>query len=165
MEQVIAKLFDEYESGKISRRQIIQTLAVAAVGSSAATPVLAAEPAPLKMKAVNINHISYGVADYARTRDFYVDLLGMTVTNDDGKQCYLHFGDSILLARKSRQPDSKPFVDHICYTLSNYDDKKVEAELNRRGLKPREDLGGHTRSFHIKDPDGFDVQLQGPLPT
>ena len=38
-------------------------------------------------------------------------------------------------------------------------------ELNRRGLKPREDLGGHTRSFHIKDPDGFDVQLQGPLPT
>ena len=163
MEQVIEKLFEEFEAGKMSRRTLIRTLAVAAVGS-AAPPVLAAEPG-YKMNAVNINHISYGVADYARTRDFYVDLLNMKVTNDDGKQAYLHFGDSILLARKSRQPDAKPLVDHICYTLKPWDDKKVEAELNRRGLKPREDLGGHTRSFHIKDPDGFDVQLQGPLPT
>lgn len=162
MEQVIANLFEQYEAGKMSRRALIKTLAVAAVGS-AAPPVLGAEG--YKMNAVNINHISYGVADYARTRDFYVDLLGMKVTNDDGKQCYLHFGDSILLARKSRQPDAKPMVDHICYTLKPWDDKKVEAELNRRGLNPREDLGGHTRSFHIKDPDGFDVQLGGPLPT
>ncbi len=162
MEHVIANLLEEFESGKMSRRQLIKTLAVAAVGS-AAPPVLAAEG--YKMNAVNINHISYGVADYARTRDFYVNLLNMKVTNDDGKQCYLHFGDSILLARKTRQPDNKPFVDHICYTLKPWDDKAVEAELNRRGLNPREDLGGHTRSFHIKDPDGFDVQLQGPLPT
>lgn len=162
MEQVIAKLIEDFETGKMSRRRLIQTLTVAAVGS-AAPPVLGAEA--YKMNAVNINHISYGVADYARTRDFYVDLLNMKVTNDDGKQAYLHFGDSILLARKSRQPDSKPVVDHICYTLRPWDDKAVEAELNRRGLKPREDLGGHTRSFHIKDPDGFDVQLQGPLPT
>jgi catechol 2,3-dioxygenase-like lactoylglutathione lyase family enzyme len=162
MEQVIAKLLEDFELGKMSRRQLIQTLAVAAVGS-AAPPALAAEG--YKMNAVNINHISFGVADYARTRDFYVDLLNMKVSNDDGKQCYLHFGESILLARKTRQPDNKPFVDHICYTLHPWDDKAVEAELNRRGLKPREDLGGHTRSFHVKDPDGFDVQLQGPLPT
>ena len=163
MEQVIEHLFEEFEAGKMSRRQLIRTLAVAAVGTAAAPPVLGAEG--YKMNAVNINHISYGVADYARTRDFYVNLLNMKVTNDDGKQCYLHFGDSILLARKTRQPDNKPFVDHICYTLKPWDDKAVEAELNRRGLNPREDLGGHTRSFHIKDPDGFDVQLQGPLPT
>ena len=161
MEHVIAKLLEDFERGKMSRRQLIQTLAVATTGG--ATPALAADG--YKMHAVNVTHISFGVADYARTRDFYVDLLGMKVTNDDGKQCYLHFGDSILLARKTRQPDNKPFVDHICYTLKPWDEKAVEAELNRRDLKPREDLGGHTRSFHIKDPDGFDVQLQGPLPT
>ena len=160
MEQVIAKLLEDFERGKLSRRHLIQTLAAATVG---AAPALAAEET--KLKAVNVNHISFGVADYARTRDFYVDLLGMKVTNDDGKQCYLHFGESILLARKTRQPDNKPFVDHICYTINPWDEKAVEAELNRRGLKPREDLGGHTRSFHIKDPDGFDVQLQGVLPT
>src|SRR6185503_769586 len=112
MEQVIAKLLEDFERGKMSRRHLIQTLAVAAVGSSTA-PALGAEP--YKMNAVNVNHISFGVADYARTRDFYVDLLGMKVSNDDGKQCYLHFGESILLARKTRQPDNKPFVDHICY--------------------------------------------------
>ena len=30
------------------------------------------------------NHISYRVADYARMRDFYMDLLGMRCVYDDG---------------------------------------------------------------------------------
>jgi catechol 2,3-dioxygenase-like lactoylglutathione lyase family enzyme len=155
MEQVIANLLEDFERGKLSRRQLISTLAVAATG--AAAPAFAAEPT--KLKATAVNHISFGVADYGRTRDFYADLLGMRVTHDDGKQCYLEFGQTILLARKTRQPDSKPYVDHICYTLANWDEDKVEAELKRRNLNPRTDLGGGHKSFHVKDPDGFDLQV------
>jgi catechol 2,3-dioxygenase-like lactoylglutathione lyase family enzyme len=155
MEQVIANLLEDFERGKLSRRQLISTLAVAATG--AAAPAFAAEPP--KLKATAVNHISFGVADYGRTRDFYADLLGMRVTHDDGKQCYLEFGQTILLARKTRQPDNKPYVDHICYTLANWDEDKVEAELKRRNLNPRTDLGGGHKSFHVKDPDGFDLQV------
>jgi catechol 2,3-dioxygenase-like lactoylglutathione lyase family enzyme len=162
MEQIIANLITDFERGKMSRRQLIQTIAVTAAAAGASAPVIAAD-APKKLKAGSVNHISYGVADYAKTRDFYSDLLGMKVTHDDGKQCFLEFGNTILLARKTRQPDNKPYVDHICYTLENWDEKAVEAELNRRNLAPRADMGGGSKSFHVKDPDGFDLQVAPPL--
>jgi hypothetical protein len=41
------------------------------------------------IEALYVNHISYQVNDYKKVRDFYVDLLGMKVTGDDGKQCRL----------------------------------------------------------------------------
>ena len=38
------------------------------------------------------------------------------------------------------------------------DKDKVKAELDRRGLSPRVDT---ENSFHVKDPDGFDLQISG----
>lgn len=160
MEQIIDNLLNDFERGRMSRRQLVQALAVGAL-AGAATPAPAA--APTRLKAISVNHISYGVTDYARTRDFYADLLGMTVSEDTGKQCYLGFGDTLLTARKTRQPDGRPYIDHICYTLDNWDENAVEAELTRRGLAPRTDMGGGAKSFHIKDPDGFDLQVASPL--
>lgn len=160
MEQIIDNLLNDYERGKMSRRGLIQALAVGAL-AGAPTPLLAAEPR--KLKAISVNHISYGVADYARTRDFYADLLGMTVSEDTGKQCYLGFGDTLLTARPTRSPDGKPLVDHICYTLADWDEDAVEAELKRRGLDPRPDMGGGAKSFHVKDPDGYNLQIAPPL--
>jgi catechol 2,3-dioxygenase-like lactoylglutathione lyase family enzyme len=161
MEHVIATLLRDFEEGRMSRRQLIQSLAMAAtavagVRSAAAAPAPA--PDTKGFKAVTVNHISYGVADYARTRDFYADLFGMTVSHDDGKQCYLSFGDTFIIPRKTRQPDGKPYVDHIAYTIADWNKDQVEAELKRRGLEPRPDT---ENSFHVKDPDGFDLQISG----
>ena len=36
-------------------------------------------------RAVAVNHISYQVSDYAKTRDFYADLLGMKVDGGHGQ--------------------------------------------------------------------------------
>ena len=159
MESIVAGLLSEMESGQISRRDLVRKLTIAAAATVAAPAVANAAAAPASaFKAVALNHISYGVADYARSRDFYSDLLGMKVSNDTGKDCILSFGDSLLILRKSRQPDSKPLVDHISYTIANWDKEKVKAELERRGHKPRPDTDF---SFHIKDPDGFDLQIEG----
>jgi catechol 2,3-dioxygenase-like lactoylglutathione lyase family enzyme len=166
MEQVIDNLLNDFERGRMSRRQLVQALAVGAL-SGTATPVLAAEPR--RLQAISVNHISYGVADYTKTCDFYADLLGMKVSQDTGQQCYLGFGDTLLTARKTKQPDGKPYIDHIAYTLGNWepgnaaDENAVEAELTRRGLAPRTDMGGDSKSFHIKDPDGFNLQVCAPL--
>ena len=157
MEQVVVELLDQFERGRISRRQLVQSLTFGVAAAAAgATPVLGATSQRSAFKAIAVNHISYGVADYARTRDFYVDLFGMQVSGDNGKQCYLQFGDSYLIARKSRQPDSKPYVDHLAYTIDKWDKSKVEAELRRRGMEPRPDTD---ESFHVKDPDGYDLQI------
>jgi catechol 2,3-dioxygenase-like lactoylglutathione lyase family enzyme len=156
MEQIIAKLLQDFEQGKMNRRQLVQSLAIAAAAAGAAAPILAAETKGFK--AVAVNHISYQVANYARTRDFYSNLLGMKVSHDDGRQAYLAFGDSFLLPRNARNGGSTPRVDHIAYTIDNWNRDAVEAELKRRGLHARPDT---ENSFHIKDPDGFDVQISG----
>ena len=160
MEHIIGRLLHDYERGTMTRRQLIQTLALTVTASSTVGTAEAAAPA----NATYINHVSMQVADYAKTRDFYAGLFGMKVTNDDGKtQCRLTFGDNIVIARNvSSRPGGKIGVDHIAYTLANWDTDKavkpaVEAELKRRGLMIRTTEG----SFHVQDPDGFEVQMGG----
>ena len=129
MEQLISNLLGAFEQGKMSRRQLVSALATAAAASAAP-----ADSGSFHANAVN--HISYGVKDYARTRDFYAGLLGMKVNRDDGKQAYLSFGDSSMIVRKSTRPDASPFVDHLAFTISDWDRPAVEAELKRRGMSP-----------------------------
>lgn len=156
MEHVIAKLLQDFERGQLTRRQLIQSLALTVTAASAASAGVAATPAGKGFKAISVNHISYQVADYARTRDFYSDLFGMKVSQDDGKQCYLTFGDTFLIPRN--QPANTPRIDHIAYTIDDWDKNTVEAELKRRGLQPRPDT---ENSFLVKDPNGFDLQISG----
>src|ERR1700722_10179273 len=155
MEHLIGKLLHDFEQGRMDRRQLIRSIAVAAAAAAAAPPSAAEGKG---FQAVAVNHISYVCADYAKTRDFYADLLGMKVSHDDGKQCYMSFGNTFLLPRNARQGVTAPRVDHVAYTIETWDKTAVEAELKRRGLSPRPDTED---SFHVKDPDGFDLQISG----
>lgn len=50
--------------------------------------------------------------------------------------------------------------DGFCWGISPWDTNKVEAALKARGLNPVADHSGDDfRSFHVKDPDGLDVQI------
>lgn len=158
MEKVVVDLLDQFERGKISRRQLVQSLTVGLAAASTGPALLAASPLRSPFKGIGVNHISFGVADYGRTRDFYAALFGAQVSCDDGKQCYLRFGDSYLIPRKSRQPDGAASVDHIAYTLESWDKNYVEDELRKRGLEPKPDTD---YSFHVRDPDGYNLQICG----
>lgn len=167
MEKVISDLLKEYEGGRVSRRDLIRGLAVAVTASAAAGSASAAGG----YEVIALDHVSYQVADYRQTRDFYQGLLGMAVSGDDGeRQCSLGFGDATLIARNHRTEEAKaagPKVDHIAYKIKDWNTDAVESELERRGLAPRLDTGGGDgyASFHVKDPDGFTVQISGdPMP-
>ena len=157
MESVIAKLLQDFEQGKMNRRQLIQSLSLAAAATAAMAPAARAAGKPLE--ALYVNHISYQVNDYKKVRDFYVDLLGMKVTEDDGKQCRLVFGTNILIPR-NRGNGGPGNVDHIAYTVANWDAEKdgLEEELKRRNLKY---TGSAKTSFQVKDPEGMGVQIGG----
>jgi catechol 2,3-dioxygenase-like lactoylglutathione lyase family enzyme len=51
--------------------------------------------------------------------------------------------------------------DGYCWGISQWDTKKVEAALKERGLNPVADHNPKADffSFHVKDPDGLDVQI------
>jgi catechol 2,3-dioxygenase-like lactoylglutathione lyase family enzyme len=160
MEHIISRLLQEYERGTVTRRQLIQVLASGAAAAVAGASTAEAAPA----NATYINHVSMQVSDYRKTRDFYTGLFGMKVSNDDGKtQCRLTFGNNIIIPRNAASREGgKVGIDHIAYSLAGWDTDKsvkpaVEAELKKRGLKIRTTEG----SFHVQDPDGFEVQMGG----
>ena len=160
MEHIISNLVAAFEQGTISRRQLVQALATAtatAISAGSFAESLPAAPEGKTFHAIGVNHISYGVKDYAKTRDFYADLLGMKVNRDDGKQAYLTFGDTSMIVRKSARPDGSPVVDHLAFTISDWDRPVVETELKRRGMTPSP--GNDQFSFLAKDPDGYTFQI------
>ena len=181
METIIARLLEDFETGRVTRRQLIQSLALAAVAAPAAATVGAQAPAaapaasaPAPWKTVWLDHISYRVSDYKRSTAFYTSLMGWEVQNDNGtSQATLKIGNAGgIIIRNARQPaaDAQPaqtgrapitgVIDHISYGIEPWDTDKVKAELERRGLAPRPDMVGETfKSFHVKDPDGWDLQI------
>jgi len=156
MERIISNLLQDFEHGKLSRRELIKILAFTATAAAATGASSAAASEGKGFKAIGVNHISYQVADYAKTRDFYADLFGMRVLHDTGQQCHLLFGDTFVIPRNAAT--NTPRIDHIAYTISDWDKNEVEAELERRDLNPRPDT---ENSFHVEDPNGFDLQISG----
>jgi catechol 2,3-dioxygenase-like lactoylglutathione lyase family enzyme len=163
MERFIAGLVKDFESGKLDRREFCQTVALAAVVYGAGDAANAQATRGFKM--IGINHISYSCPDYAKARDFYTSVLGMESTpgKDNGKRANLMFGPepgkggSFIVARTA-PADVKPsraVVDHVCYTIANWDEQKVRSALKAKGLE----VGGRDGSLHVFDPFGYYVQI------
>src|SRR5262249_7348682 len=103
MEYIIARLIQAFEQGKMTRRDLVRSLAMAATAASAVGTTPAVTPAADNqiLKAIAIDHISMQCKDYPKERDFYSSLLGMEVSNDDGKSCNLRVGESVLVLRNA----------------------------------------------------------------
>jgi catechol-2,3-dioxygenase len=72
----------EHSGAQMDRRGILKALTIAAAG---AWPALAAGRS---LNGTAINHVSYASKDYKKTRDFYRDLFGFQVADEDQKQLY-----------------------------------------------------------------------------
>jgi catechol 2,3-dioxygenase-like lactoylglutathione lyase family enzyme len=168
METTIATLLKDFEDGKMTRRQLIQSLAVLATAGSAAGQTSSPGRAP--WKTVWLDHISYAVTDYRKSVAFYRDLMGWDVRNDNGtNQASMRIGnvgEIIIRNRRAPQagaparPEPTGVINHISYGIQPWDTDQVKAELERRGLNPRPDMQGENfKSFHVLDPDGWDLQI------
>jgi glyoxylase I family protein len=178
MTAVISRLLKQYEDGAVTRRQLIEAVAAAAMAVAGGTTAAGEGVTPQKtppetaFRTLNLDHVNYDVADYRRTRDFYAGLMGMTVANDDGKgACELHFGEARGVGVRDRAMISirtapSVRVDHFAFKIADWDTDRVRAELERRGLKARLARGGaldtpNYVSLTVSDPDGVGVQISG----
>jgi catechol 2,3-dioxygenase-like lactoylglutathione lyase family enzyme len=117
--------------------------------------------APTGWKTVALEHISFQVPDYRKEAAFYVGLMGWKLRSDDGKQAVLDIGDWGSAVFKAAPPEqTSVLVDGFGFAIEPWNAKTVEAELRKRDLNPVADNDGQGfESFHVKDPDGFDVQI------
>lgn len=112
------------------------------------------------------------VSDPARSRDFWVDVLGAEVYREYGSSIVLTFlGTWLLLVTGGEPTADKPDVTFAppadptqvshAMTLRVADCRATHDELVRRGatfLTPPHDWGGEIRCF-LRDPDGHLVEL------
>ena len=183
MEQVIETLLNDFESGKLNRRQLIKHLAMVAAVASPAVTAAQSAPAKAPWKTVHLDHISYSVSDYKKSAAWYANLMGWEIANDNGKnQATLRIGDvGEIIIRNSRRPDGaaapataapaaapgqppRPpltgVINHVSWGIAPWDTDGVKAELEKRGLNPRPDMvGADFKSYHVLDPDGWDLQI------
>ena len=124
MPRSIEELLAAFHDGALSRRQLLQTLAAAAVtipavalaqGSTGARPdsgraggggrgrggfaqrdtvPLVPPFEPTGWTTVWLDHLNYQCTDYKKAAAFYATLMGWKVRSDDGKQCMLDIGDN-----------------------------------------------------------------------
>jgi catechol 2,3-dioxygenase-like lactoylglutathione lyase family enzyme len=154
MENAIESLLRHFEAGKINRRQLVRSLSIAASAGAAGVPVGMAAESPVPIS--KLDHISYTVSDYAKTRDFYSKLLGLKVDGDDGKkQCRLSTGNTVIVARSGKQHG---LMDHIGFATEMKDKPAIAEAIKRLGYTP-EPMNPKETGVHVKDPDGYNVQL------
>lgn len=166
-------MFDE----TLSRRQLLRALGAAAVGAPFAAALgqgrcrlrlgavgcdtTAIKPLfdPTGWKTVSLDHIVISVADYPKEAAFYNALMGWTLRSDDGKQAVMDIGDwGTVILKQAAVP--RALVDSFSFGIEPWDARKVDAALRARGLSPIADNDGQGfESFHVKDPDGFDLQI------
>jgi catechol 2,3-dioxygenase-like lactoylglutathione lyase family enzyme len=162
MEHLIAKLLEDFENGKMDRRQLLQAVAFSATAAFAASCAPTAGADGKGFKATAVNHAAYHVADYARARDFYVELFGMRVYWDDGKQCQVEFGDPAApdaIIIRTTKPGEKAYVNHLAFSIANFMANKaaVKAEMERRGL---EGIRPDTETGWLgNDPAGYPINI------
>lgn len=166
MERFIDRLIDEFDSGKLSRREFCETMAIAtAVLASGGAAANAAPQRGFTM--LGVNHLSYSCPDYRVARDFYRDVFGMQVLNDKGMgRANLAFGpppgqgDNFMVIHNpgnNPPPPTEGYVDHICFTIANWNEPQIKAELAAQGLTGRSRGGNGT--MRVLDPFDFDVQF------
>jgi catechol 2,3-dioxygenase-like lactoylglutathione lyase family enzyme len=151
MQHTISKLLEAYENRKLSRRDLVQGLALLAAGAGTAEAA--------GFQGNSINHLSLFVSNLQRSTDFYQRVFGCTVNKRDGNN-QLMFGKNFLVLRPGNPPSK---VDHFAIGVDNFKKDSVTADLKARGTTPIDQQGGDF-GFHVVDPDGYPVQISANNP-
>lgn len=155
MKESIERTLDALQTGKISRREAVFRLGAVALAVAGTRPLAAAasEPAVSTFNALGLNHLALRVTDIARSRDFYLEHLGLSVVSESETNCFLGCGKNFVALFRS----DRPGMDHYCYTVPDFSAGDVVEKLKAAGLDPER----HSNRVYFDDPDGLTVQLAG----
>jgi predicted enzyme related to lactoylglutathione lyase len=126
-----------------------------------------------------VDHISYAVSDVRKVAGFYAALLGWNNTDmaADATQVSPTFGDGGLVggaiirgaggggrataAGGAAAAPAAPSgtINHISFGMKDWNTEVMRYEFIKRGLTPRNDFTGNLQSYHVRDAQGWDLQV------
>jgi catechol-2,3-dioxygenase len=150
----IDALLIRYESGELSRREVLAAL-VAVVLPSA----LPSQATPTIGPATQLNHATLYVQSVERSQEFYQKLFGMPILTRQGAGVNLRAGAGFLGLYPARDRGA-PRIDHICLSIDRFDAKTALSRLQSLKLNAEISQRGDTEELYFDDPDGISVQIQ-----
>jgi metallothiol transferase len=154
MKPVISDLVNRYEAGRLSRRELIQGLALLVTANSVAAATDTPAPQPL-LPATGIDHVSVRVSDMNKSVAFYSSLFGLKNVSEDKPHRIVRLGNpKVIVSLRQDTPHGQ--IDHFGVAVSGFDKAEATKLLEGRGLATHEDW---EYGFHVRDPDGVPVQF------
>ena len=152
METMISDLVARFEKGSLSRRDLVQGLAMLAACGAAAP---AAAQDEIDFKTANIDHVSMQVADLQRSVDFYQKTFGFPVVSEERPLGIVRLGNGRTLVSFNRQSPTG-IIDHFSIGVPRFTKEAAARYFAQRGLQTGDDP---YHGLHVRDPDGNYVQV------
>jgi len=131
----IEQLVTQFESHRLSRRQLVMALSaiVASAASGTSSAQTATAPAvSMLAQGRSLNHASLAVSDVQKAADFYSALFNVKIVSRPGNGgLNLGLGDGFLGVYKLANPGT---VNHICIGVDNYDPDVLAAKCKQMGI-------------------------------
>jgi catechol 2,3-dioxygenase-like lactoylglutathione lyase family enzyme len=113
------------------------------------------------VKVSGIDHVVLQVRDVERAKQFYIDVLGLTLDREHGKQSFLRCGPyqvGLFESPEGAEIHAGDEMNHLALRLEWGDFEQVSAALKAAGVafKGRE---GDPYCIYLEDPDGHLLQL------
>ena len=154
MSALIEQVLLRYETGRMTRRQFVASLAALMTGASAK----AQEAAP-SIPATTLNHVTLRVSDVDRSVKFYQKLFDLSIANRQQNSTGLNLGSSHLGLSKV-QNGEQPHINHFCLGVQGFDADRIMQLLDTHGVKGSIRMRGDVKELYFMDPDNLRVQLQ-----
>lgn len=180
---IAATALDEFAQGTISRRTLIETLTLAATAFAAASRADAAQ-AQVGVTPAAVNHVSYTCADFRKAADWYSKVFNLEQVGLKKDEVTLPFGakgghpygvtaadvpPTFLLCRTrdanaplangQPRPKATCVVNHMAFTVANFESARVAETLKAMGVENVRATGAN--AIHMADPFGYDVEVCG----
>jgi len=162
----IDTLFDQYERGRMSRRGLVQALAMLVLPAKLLAQDAAPDSAPI-VRGLGVNHIGLTVSDIERSYAFYHKLFGVTKgwpATNAGTGIHLDFPAGYISVDSVAQ--QKGVITHFSISIEDIDQDsskrladKINAELPDAKARAAYQANDGVSTVNLLDPDGFHVQI------
>jgi catechol 2,3-dioxygenase-like lactoylglutathione lyase family enzyme len=152
MSRAVEALLREYETGTLSRRQLVVALA----GLTAAGAAGAQQEA---LRARTLNHVSLIVSNLERSVSFYQRLFGLEVKSRQTGGVNLAVGDAFLGIYQAGASGT-PQINHFCFGLAGFEPERTVRALAAAGVQAESRVRDGVPQVYCADPDSLRIQLQ-----